>query len=399
MGNHAAFSVYPLALLYWLYPSVHWLLAVQAICLAAAAIPVWLLAQQAGLSRSLSWAMVVAYWLYPVVFNVNLFDFHPEVMAIPVLLTAIWAARAGRAIGFVMAIIFVLGCKDALSITVAAMGVWLLLFEKRRFYGMFALAAGVSWFLIATQWLIPILSGAEAAAVSRYSYLGDSVVEIAKNLLLKPGIVLGRLFSLGSIKYLAIVAFPLLWGLSPRYLAPLISVIPLVMMNLLSDSDGQRDLVHQYSLPILPFLLVAAIDALAAGKGWLQHRRWIIAWSIVALVLAEYNYADNFRYFTHLDTWQATRQAIEQIPRHEGGVLTDNYLGAHLSQRSYINLAYPRILKQDLTQTDYVLLNVRHPFPGDEDRIDRVMEQMQNNPNFQLTYEQDQVYLFSRKPQ
>ena len=397
MGNHAAYSVYPLALLYKLYPSVYWLLAVQAVCLALGALPTWLLARQAGLSDGLARTMAIVYLLYPVILNVNLFDFHPEVMAIPVILASIWAARAGKKGWFCVAILFILGCKDALSLTVAAMGVWLFLFEKRRFCGAFACIAGVTWFAIATQWIIPALSGGEAAAVSRYAYLGDSVLDIAKNLLLKPGIVLGRLFSLETIKYLALLAFPLAWGLSPRHLAPLVSVAPLMLMNILSEEGGQRDLVHQYSLPVLPFLLVSVISALAAGHSWLRQRRWMVLWSIVAFVIVEFYYSSNFRYFSALDTWQATRQAIAQIPAHEGGVITDNYLGPHLSHRTDIYLARPRFLKDTLPKTDYVLLNLRHPFPGDRDRVETVMQRVQKHPAFQLTYQQDDVYLFTRK--
>lgn len=396
MGNHAAFSVYPLVVLYWIYPSIYWLLAVQAVCLAIGAFPVWFLARQAKLPQSLAGAMVATYWLYPVVFNLNLFDFHPEVMALPSLLAAIWAARADRFRWFCVVLVFVLGCKAALSLTVAAMGVWLLLFEKRRSYGIVAIVIGLSWFVIATQWIIPTLSGAEAAAVSRYSYLGGSVVEIAQNLLLKPYIVLSRIFGLDSFKYLAILVLPLLWGLSPRHLAPLISVIPLLIMNLLSDSEEQRNLVHQYSLPILPFLLIAVMNTLATGGGRLRQRRWIIAWAIVAFVLVEYSSA-SFRYFTALDTWQATKQAIDQIPRHQGSVITDNYLGAHLSHRSHVYLARPRLVDQILPQTDYVLLNLRHPFSGSGDQVQKVLTRVQQSPDFQLTSQQDEVYLFTRR--
>jgi hypothetical protein len=106
------------------------------------------------------------------------------------------AAQLGRVGAFCIAIAFILGCKAVLSLTVAAMGFWLLVFEKRRLCGGIALLAGVAWFAIATQWIIPVFSGHEAAAVGRYAYLGKSVLEIAQNLLLKPGLVLGKVFSL-----------------------------------------------------------------------------------------------------------------------------------------------------------------------------------------------------------
>ncbi|CDN12592.1 FIG028593: membrane protein [Richelia intracellularis] len=69
--------MYPLALLYKIYPSVYWFFAVQAIALAIGALPTWNLAIQAALKVLQATAMAIAYLLYPVVFNINLFDFHP----------------------------------------------------------------------------------------------------------------------------------------------------------------------------------------------------------------------------------------------------------------------------------------------------------------------------------
>ena len=397
MGNHAAFSLYPLALLYWIYPSVYWLFAVQAVFLALGALPTWMLARQAGLSRSLSQAMVAAYLFYPLVFNLNLFDFHPEVMALAAFLLAIWTARSQQNIGFCVVILFVLGCKDALSMTIAAMGFWLLVFEKRRFCGLFALLVGSAWFFLTTQWMIPMLSGTEAAAVDRYSELGDSVLEIGQNLLLKPSLVLNQIFSPDTSKYLSRLLAPLVWGLVPQHLAPLVSGIPALLANLLSESPAQRDVVHQYSLPILPFLLVAAIDALAAGRGWLRQRRWIVLWSIVFFVLLGKYTRFYPEYVRSLDTWAASREAIAQIEPHQGGVITDNFLGAHLSQRPFIQLLRPAKFEADVQQADYVLLNLNNPWQDNVKPVKQVLAKVEQNPAFQLGYQRDGVYLFQRK--
>lgn len=91
LGDHGALILYPLALLYKIFPSVYWLLAVQALSLGAGGTMVWLLAKQRGLTdRSALLAMAI-YCLYPLVFNINLFDFHPEVIAVP----AFWG-QSGR---------------------------------------------------------------------------------------------------------------------------------------------------------------------------------------------------------------------------------------------------------------------------------------------------------------
>jgi uncharacterized membrane protein len=399
MGNHAAYSVYPLALLYKIYPSVYWLLIVQAICLAMGALPTWMLARQAGLSHSLASAMAGVYLLYPLIFNLNMFDFHPEVMALPVMLWAIWTARAGKPILFMIAIVFALGCKDALSLTIAAMGVWLLIFEKRRFYGTFALVVGFSWFLLVTQWLIPTLSGQGPAALGRYAALGgDSVTEVALNLLRKPGIVLSLIFRYQTFRYLVMLVVPVLWGLSPRHMTPLISAIPVVLLNILSKNEGQRDLVHQYSLPVLPFLLVSVINTLAAGGGLLRQRRWILLWSLIGFIwLGKYSWYTQ-EYKESIATWEANREAIALIPKNQGVVITDNYLSPHLSHRVSIHLVRPRTLAEDLDRADFILLNLDHTQNKKErDKVEQMFQQAKADPRFQLSYERDQVYLFARK--
>ncbi|MFM6271058.1 MAG: DUF2079 domain-containing protein, partial [Dolichospermum sp.] len=114
-----------------------------------------------------------------------------------------------------------------------------------------------------TKLIIPAFSGAEAAAVGRYSYLGNSVFEIAKNLIFQPGLIFSKIFSLDNFGYLILLSAPIIWGLSTASLKPLIGAIPCVALNLIADYQAQKDLVHQYTLPALPFLILAVIASLA----------------------------------------------------------------------------------------------------------------------------------------
>ncbi|MGK7875885.1 MAG: DUF2079 domain-containing protein [Xenococcaceae cyanobacterium] len=396
LGDQVALVCYPLALLYKIYPDVHWLFAVQAIALALGALPTWHLARQAGLKEAQATAMAAVYLLYPLVFNVNLFDFHPEVIALPAFLGAVLAARLGQKWWFCLAIILILSCRAVLSLTVAAMGLWLLLFEKKRWYGAIALFAGIAWFLIATQVIIPSLSGKEAAAVGRYDFLGDSVLGIAKNLILKPGLVLGKIFTLTNLEYLVLLLFPLIWRLSPRHLTPLVAAIPALALNLVTDYQPQKDLTHHYSLPILPFLLLAVISTLAAGGGWLRSRRLIILWALIAfLALAKFGYFWSI-YLERIDTWKAMREAVSLVPT-KGSVLTSDYIAPHLTHRPVVKLALEGSESMDLSQFDYVLLNVRHRGMANSQEIAAsLVDRLKQAPEFQLTYEQDEVFLFEK---
>ncbi|WP_377481776.1 MAG: DUF2079 domain-containing protein [Microcoleus anatoxicus] len=267
LGDHAAVIYYPLAWLYKIYPDVHWLFLVQAVALSLGAWPSWSLARLASLNPEQSRAIAFIYLLYPVVFNINLFDFHPEVIALPALLAAIFAASLNKILWFSAAILLILSCKAVLSLTVAAMGLWLLLCEKKQRCGAIALVFGVAWFVIASQKIIPFFSGSEVAGVGRYSYLGKSVLEIIINIILKPQLILGKFFSIDTFKYIFLLSLPLFWGLLPfsskigmRYLLPLLPALPTLAINILSDLPFQRSLAYQYSVPIIPFLLLAVIS-------------------------------------------------------------------------------------------------------------------------------------------
>ena len=264
LGGHGDLILYPLSLLYRIYPSVYWLFAVQAIALSLGAIPTWHLAQQAGLKPRQASAIATAYLLYPLIFNLNLFDFHPEVIALPAFLGAVLAARSGKIGWFCAAIVLILSCRDALSLTVVAMGFWLLVLEKRRLAGTIALVSGTAWFLIVTQVIIPQFRPAGVESVYRYAYLGSSLPEILQNLVLKPQLILSHLFTGDNLLYPFLVFLPVAWGLSVRHLGPLMMAIPTLAMNWLSTLTEQKDLLHQYSLPIVP-VFVCGSDRGAGG--------------------------------------------------------------------------------------------------------------------------------------
>lgn len=395
LGDHAAWIFYPLSLLYRISPSVYWLFAVQAIALSAGAIPTWHLARQAGLKEGLANAIATAYLLYPLVFNLNLFDFHPEVIALPLILTAIWAARAERMGWFALCIWIALGCRDALSLTIAAMGVWLWVFEKRRVCGAIAFLSGLLWFIIATRIILPHFQPAGILGLSYYAEFGQSVPEILINLILRPDLVLKRLLTLANLEYLLLLFAPLAWGMSPVHLAPLVAAFPQLALNLISDNAVQKNLIHQYSLPILPFLLVVAIASLANQRSWLRKPQHILLWALAGFLALAQVPLFGSRYLSTLDTWSASRTAIAQITTQDA-VLAPAALVPHLSHRPVIQ-AIGSAATVPLTNYTYLLFNGRHPGKASSPEVvNQLIQQASRHPEFQLRYHQDDVYLFRR---
>ncbi|MDJ0600886.1 MAG: DUF2079 domain-containing protein [Crocosphaera sp.] len=400
LGDHAAFIFYPLSLFYKIYPSVYWLLLIQAFSLSFAALPVYYLSQYNSLNQLKSLTLSLVYLLYPLIFNINLFDFHPDVIAVSSILWAILAAFWNNLGLFVLAIIITLSCKSVLSLTIIFMGLWLFCFQKKQKLGCIAIALGVSWFIISTRLIIPIFSDNTANIsrhLERFNYLGNSFLEIAQNFIFKPWLLFQGLFNLPNLEYLLLLFIPLIWGLSLQCFSPLISVIPTLSMNLLSQNILQKDLLHQYSLPIIPFLMVVVITTVAAEKSWFHKNKYIITWSLICfLALAKYGYFTS-RYLQTLDTWKATNEAISQIST-KGNLLTSTYIAPHLSQRAIIKLAENGAEFLDFKQFNYILLNQRHPGRESSPKlIQTIKEKVGQNPNFNLTYTKDDIYLFSKE--
>lgn len=396
LGDHAAWIHYFLAIPYVLFPSVYWLLLIQACALSAGIFPTYYLSIEAGLTRSQAQAMMFVYLLYPVIFNGNLFDFHPEVIAVPLILWAILAARRNQIGVFTGCLVFILGCKAVLSLTVLGLGIWLLFLEKKRLYGAIAIGMGLAWFILSTQWIIPNFSGAEVGAVGRYSYLGDSVLGILGNLILRPQKILTVLFSFDNLGYLVLLFVPVAWGWSRVSFGALVGAFPAIALNLLADYLAQKDLVHQYSLPILPFLIIGLISSLAAGKGLFQQRKAIIIWSLITFIcLAKFTHFGG-RYLSAVDNLLQTHEAIALVDT-KGGVYTTAQIAPHLSHREIIRFTNPSRPEEDLTQFDYILLNQRHPgWASNTAFVQQILDRVAKDGSFDTIYEEKEVFLFSR---
>jgi uncharacterized membrane protein len=406
LGDHAAFILYPLALLYKIYPSVYWLLGIQAIALASGMIPTWLLARQAGLSRRDAGWISLAYIFYPVIFSINQFDFHPDVFVPAALLWAIWGARSQKMGVFCSAIVTVLCCKAVLGLTIAMMGLWLFGFDRRRKYGLVAIIAGLAWFVIGTQMVIPFFGGANAMIgrhLFRYGELGDSFSEVAITAITKPWVVIGQIVSKDNLRYLFRVFFPVIWGIMPQYCAPLLGALPAISLNLLSVSPNQKDLIFQYSLPVLPFLLVSVIATMAVKKG-LSRRRWLIVLclSLAFVRMSAFRKVDI--YFRELTNVEAKREAIALV-QPNASVLTVMNLAPHLTHRSQIRTATiafdaaSAFDPADLPNHDAVLLDMRYSgYAAPAFFLANIFNQVQADPRFQSTYQRDGVYLFTQNP-
>jgi uncharacterized membrane protein len=395
LGDHAAFILYPISLLYRLYSTEYWLFIVQAIALAVGCIPVYKLSRQADLSKTYSSAIAFSYLLYPVLFNANFYtDYRPEAIAVPSLVWAVWAVRANKTIHLFGALILALTCKDSLTLLVVSFGVWLLLLGK-RLYGIGAIALGSVWYVATIGYLVPLLRQGQAGGVVFYGSIGSSPKEILITLITNPQLVLSKFLALDNLFYYLLLIVPVIVAVNWRQIVVLIPALPMLLLNTLSDYSAQRDLIHHYALPIVPFLFVWLIDSIAQSqkqgqRKWLRPRVIVISAVISFLLLAKPDYFIS-RYLPNLPHVGALRTAVSLVTTKES-VLTTSNIAPHLSHREIIKVFNPEWkFTEGMQNFKYILLDLKNNF--NEINPD-VLPSLKSNSDYKLSYENDQVYLF-----
>jgi uncharacterized membrane protein len=375
LTDHGAWLVYGLAPLYALLPSLQWLLALQAASLAFTAVPLWILARDAGLPPRLRWTVCGLWWLQPVVFNTNLFDFHPEVLAMPLLAALVIAARRQRSWAWTGLILLILGCRDGLALVTLGLALEQVVRRRWRLAGL-GLGLSLGWLALLGGWLYPLLTarypGVNAGA-SRYSYLGDSIAAIALGLLQHPQRVLAHVDWAGAAVYLLLLALPLLPFWRRASLPTLLAAVPLIAVNILSESGAQRSLVHHYSLPLAVIGVVAALDGLASdGARRVPWRR--IAWAAACWAALAKPWFFSGPYLNRLALVPESRSAIALV-RPGDAVATTSYLAPHLSGRPM--LIFPAAADDDLETLErrrginLLLLNPQEPGWASEGELQR----------------------------
>ncbi len=369
LADHGASILYLVAIPYRLLTSIQWLFASQALCLSFTAIPLWYLANQAGLKPKLCWLICLLWWLQPVVFNVNLFDFHPEVLVMPALAGSFWASRANKPWLWFILLITLITSRDGLILVIAGIGLEQAL-RKRWAWAGAALGISLGWLGILNKLIYPVLTGSNQgpkAVSGLFSYLGNSIDEIIINLFTKPELILINIDWLGGVFYLILILIGIIPFLNRNSFPVLVSSIPLVFVNLLSQQGPQRTLIHHYSLPIAVIVIIGAIDGISNNKNktfpWKK-----LTWNAIFWAALAKPWFFTGPYLSRLGMTQDVSQALIQVDAKDR-VLTTSYLVPHLSQRLQISFPEENHEKQSLSNIDVLLLNTVDPGWGSTQNI------------------------------
>ena len=358
LGNHGAWAFYLIGLPYKIWPNIQWLLASQAMALSLTALPLAAIARQSGLKQTLSWLVCILWWLQPQVFNTNLFDFHPEVWSMPALAGAILFSRQNKPLPWFACLIWLLGCRDGLTLIVIGLG-FSELINRRWRWGLTAIGLGFSWLIFLSEYLYPWINGNSSgpAALANFSSLGDSVPSILIGFVQQPWMLLKIVPWAETPFYLLLLTVPTVLFWRRNSLPILASALPLLMVNVLSSNTAQRDLNYHYNLSFAVIAVVASIDGLRSSgcQRW-PFRRLI--WTAICWATLAKPWFFTGHYLNRISQLENVTEAIRLI-HPENHVLTSNYLAPQLTHRKVIHTIDigPQTKILNLDYFDVVLLN------------------------------------------
>jgi uncharacterized membrane protein len=319
----------------------------------------------------------LAYLLLPALEAAVMYDFHAVTLAPTFLLFAFYFMERKRPWLFALFAVLAMACKEDIGLTLAMLGLYIMLARRRWRWGGATALLGAAWFAIAVFLIQPQFSptGGNIQA-ERYAWLGEAPLAMLDTLLHHPGMVWDHVWQQANLPgYLGGLLLPtaFLSALSPLAWLP---ALPSLSINLLSDNPFTWRLEDfHYAAPIVPFVLIATLYGIRRLVAWTGRRSQlagrcvlIAACGLLLVASLAYHYTRGFSPLARpFQAWPISahdRRAeaiFGQVPP-AAALFAQNNLNPHLSGRRVLYqdpalLSDPSLL-DGLPAPDYLLFDM-----------------------------------------
>jgi uncharacterized membrane protein len=357
LGAHVEPMLLLIAPIYALAPRPETILILQSVVIALGALPISWLARDLLRSRLAALVFPLAYLLFPALQAANLYDFHAVTLTAALLAFAFWFAHRRQALGYWVAVVLALSCKEDVPLPVFVLGLWVAVGLGWRRVGVATSALAVVWFIVAVQIVIPQFNPEKQSPYldTRYGHLGSTLPEIAATLMFNPPYWIGYITQPSKLAYIRDLLTPVAFL---SLFAPLTLAVlsPTLLLILLSSSKLQNTLeLEHYPAPLVPVVVVSAIYGVAFLARWLAARTgwsfsgWAAAFSVVVLLFSVVYHrdrgatplAEDFTLKERTARHALADRLVTLVPA-DAALSATGGLNAHLAGRKTLYV-YPRI--------------------------------------------------------
>lgn len=264
-ANHVNPTIYLLVPFYWLGAGPHFLYLLQTFALAAAAIPLYLIARDRFDNDWLALAIPAVWLLYPSVEWMTWWHFHPEALAVTPFILAYWFAGRGQWRWYAVCVALVVFSKEDAALAAIALGLVVALRSNRR-AGLITAGAALAWLILCLKVIIPDAAGVtNPFYTQQYSELGSSTNQIILNMVRHPSRVLRTILRHDRHDYYVKMLAPVA-GLALLAPVVLFLALPTALENVLNNQGYPHNYQYQYQCFVAAGVFLAVIEVVA-------HRR------------------------------------------------------------------------------------------------------------------------------
>lgn len=264
-GDHASLILIFLVPLFWVIPGTATLLVVQAIAIAAGAIPLYLFARRVLSSPAMGFAAAFLWLANPAVNGTGMENFHPDSFLGLFLPLALYALYEKKWRLYWVAVFGALLVKEDVLLVMVPLGIFVAFrFDKKK--GLLTALASIVATAVGMFVLMRSLIGVPTRNAWRIPFGGFG--GFFKELFTNPTNVVQYLMSEDRPLYLFQMAAP--FG-AVFVLSPWLSLVavPVIASNIVSTFWYQHSIQYHYSLVAVPALLCATVFGVrAVAEKW-----------------------------------------------------------------------------------------------------------------------------------
>jgi len=350
-GHHVNLIVVLFVPFYWLGAGPEFLYVVQAIFLAAAAVPIYLSARDALKRPWVGLLFAVVYLMYAPVQWISWAMFHPEALIIAPFLWAWWFATRERWGWYFAMVLLVLSMREDVALAVMMMGVVLAIYlraapDRRRVWRMCTATVllGAAWYLVATRIvLVHFNDGKEPFYITCfYGNYGSSTFEILETVLRRPDRVVSDAVQHDRLVFYKQLGWPLGWLPLANPLG-LLMALPQMLASVIGLSPYARMIRYQYTSVMIAPLMISAIHGAAMVSRVRVFRTMLPVWLLlcayttnVAWAPSPWGQPRNYSaWSTPSPRHESLRTALSYIPE-DAAVSATYQLLPHIAHREHV---------------------------------------------------------------
>ncbi len=417
LGDHFSPILLIFAPLYWIREDVRMLLIFQTVIISFAAYYAGLMSYHLTKDIKLSAAFGLAILGNANVLLITLFDFHPEIISIPLFTYIVYQFTLRNHIKIFIASIFALTIKEDVGITVTLMGIVFTIISKEKRYLILSLI-GFVYFLLAIKVFIPHFRPetykGDYLYIERYSYLGHNMKEVILSIFSNPFYPVVKMYKWAKLKVLLRLFYPTLFlsFLSPVFL---IIILPIMYINWIANYQPQFALKYQYLNIVVPFIITSSIygfvklKEITANTNFLNRylnlfTQFLMIIFVIGNLIIFYNTTERFKYFEKNYYESSFYKAKSLIPR-DASLATSNTFGSHFTHRKNIEFAVPfnlhmyhyyRLGLKMFSDAEYQLLLTKGDTTADPIILKNRIKDLIENLNYSVIFDQDDILLLRK---